>query len=259
MEIVFTLASGRSGTSFLTGLFAANIKNCVALHEPLPYLNDLAIGWYDNGEAEKIDELFQQTRHRIDILAESGVTVYLESSHLFLKSYCDIAIKYYPTMKLIWLIRNPLEVAKSMFNRIDPCGSLSVENPYTINPTLPIFQELGELTDYQKFLVQWIEIQNRAIQFSKRHNKNYCVVETAQLNDPDVIRRMFCELGISCAQPVITGHKNANANKTTYGVREIDEFKAVIKRMKPEHLKMVSIIRKRLEPDVPRWLDVLEC
>ena len=240
MKVVFTLADGRSGTSFLAGLFAANVKNCVALHEPKPYFNGPAIDWYDNGQADKIEEQFGQTRQRIEAAASAGVPVYLESSHLFLKSYCDVAMRHYPDMKLIYLIRNPLEVAKSHINRMPVCGTVSADSPWTVNPDLPIFQGLG-LTEYQKFLVQWFEIQNRAVRFLDKYDKwaDCCVLEAPwQLNDAAKVRQMFGEMDIEtiAKEPVIIGSRNANPDRSDCGLAEEEELTDVVRQLAPRYL-----------------------
>ena len=44
---------------------------------------------------------------------------YIETSHAFLKSWSGLAVEFFPRMKLVRLIRDPLSVAKSEAIRED--------------------------------------------------------------------------------------------------------------------------------------------
>ena len=76
-----------------------------------------AIYWYQSGETDKIREKFKDKIKKIEGYEKSGIDVYFEASHAFLKSFYEVATEAFPDIKLIHVIRNPLEVAKSQFNR----------------------------------------------------------------------------------------------------------------------------------------------
>src|SRR6476646_7372875 len=114
-KVIFTLTSARSGTLYLRALFAHNVPGCVCRHEPFcdcgnPTLFGRSIYDAYAGRIDRIRKLLAKKRRYIERL--SGHT-YLESSHAFLKSSYVAALEYFPEMRLVHLIRDPLKVAKS--------------------------------------------------------------------------------------------------------------------------------------------------
>ena len=113
--VIFTLTSARSGTLYLRSLFQKNVCDCVCRHEPFfdwgnPTLFGRAIEDASLGQLDRIRALLAKKRAYIDRLQASA---YLESSHAFLKSAYVAALEFFPEMRLIHLIRDPLKVAKS--------------------------------------------------------------------------------------------------------------------------------------------------
>src|SRR5579872_6170322 len=112
---IFTLTSARSGTLHLRHLFQNNLKDCASRHEPFfdwgnPTLFGPAIYDAHAGRWDRIRERLAAKRAYIGRLRGK---VYLESSHAFLKSAYVAALEFFPEMRLIHLIRDPLKVAKS--------------------------------------------------------------------------------------------------------------------------------------------------
>lgn len=178
------------------------------------------IYWYQAGENDKIRDKFNEKIKIIEGYEKTGFDVYFEASHAFLKSFYKVATDAFPDIKLIHVIRNPLEVAKSQFNR--EMGWLG--EPYRVPLYLfflrnkqwyhnyrgpdgkiycrwaltgkeQIFQDIKiKLTRYQKLLVQWIEIENRAIRYLdqyKKHNDCYTLHVPQDLNKEEKIEDMF--------------------------------------------------------------------
>src|SRR6187401_1072633 len=117
---IFCLASGRSGTHFLYEILRRNTRGVVCRHEPYVWnpsmfgrpIYDHAVG--DDAAVKKLAE-----RKRRVIEGYSRTAGYAETSHAFLKSWADIAVEFFPRMKLVHLVRNPLSVAKSEAIRED--------------------------------------------------------------------------------------------------------------------------------------------
>ena len=112
---IFTLTSARSGTLYLRSLFQNNVLDCVCRHEPFfdwgnPTLFGPAI--YD-AHAGRLDRIRARLARKRDYISRLRTGVYLESSHAFLKSAYVAAMEFFPDMRLIHLIRDPLMVAKS--------------------------------------------------------------------------------------------------------------------------------------------------
>src|SRR5262245_1564713 len=71
---------------------------------------------YAVGDEEQIRRLVNRKRR---IIERYGNRTYLETSHAFLKSWFRLAPEFFPKLKLIHLIRDPLYVAKSEASRED--------------------------------------------------------------------------------------------------------------------------------------------
>ncbi|HET7625886.1 MAG TPA: hypothetical protein VFM25_11540, partial [Verrucomicrobiae bacterium] len=114
-QAIFTLSSARSGTLFLRAVFRHNVRDCVTRHEPFfdwgnPTLFGRAIYDAYAGRIDNIRGLLAKKRRYIERLPGK---FYLESSHAFLKSAHIAALEFFPDMRLIHLVRDPLKVAKS--------------------------------------------------------------------------------------------------------------------------------------------------
>jgi hypothetical protein len=273
---IFVLASGRSGTKFLSGLFKYNVKNCVSKHEPvIPDMFGKPTYWYQRGETDKIRDLFLVKRDRIN---RYKTDVYIETNHAFLKSFSDVAMEFFPDMKLIHLVRNPFKVARSELNRESwindgPVKAIFPTYRYyrasdgkkyfrwALTGNEEIFKEvkLKQLTPYQKYVVQWVEIENRAISFLDIYNKNddcFTLSVPKELNDPKVLKKMFdfFDLELKGEDIVIKGDENKIKIATVVSNKDEEEFKQVINALPDKYLK---IFRK--EPYTRfEWADLLK-
>jgi len=182
VQTVFALTSARSGTRSLSELLKRNASDCTVVHEP----NDLnlrnpsmfGVPIYHNatGDLDAVRTLLHRKRQTI---AAYGTSTYVETSHAFLKSYWNLAPEFFPHTKVFHLIRNPLEVALSESNR--ECWMVKRRKypvryryryyrgsdgrryrRWALTELEPIFSHfaLAELTLFQRYLIQWIKIEN---------------------------------------------------------------------------------------------------
>lgn len=275
MKTVFTLASGRSGTGFLCGLLRRNARGCVVFHEPYldrgnPTMFGRPVFDHSAGHLEAVRRLLQRKARRIRRYAPR---VYIETSHAFLKSYWDLALEVFPEMRVVHLLRNPLMVARSEANReafIERWrlpfrhyrgGDGRRYFRWSLTGFEPIFRFFDgqHLTRFQWYLIQWIEIENRAIAFLERFGMRsacFTMHSPVGLNDPGRVATLlrFLELEPRTEKPVISGLQNRTPGwATVVGRVEEDECHEVIQRL-PE--RFLDIFR-----DVPysscewtRWL-----
>jgi len=262
MKVIFCLTSPRSGTKYLADIFKYNVKNCIAKHEPFPDMFGKFIYWYQEGKYKKIKERFNLKKFLINL---HKTDVYLETNHSFLKSFADVAIEAYPDMKLIHLIRNPLMVAKSNLNKYKIIknnlllcsyngddgkkyykwsftGKEDIYKKYGFNENT-IFEINDEPKIYKFFLIQWIETENRAINFLnkyKKHNDNYTLNIPRDLNDPIVLKDMFKFLGLELNQDEICfkGKKNSNPVQTIVSDQDQEYLREVISKLPDSYLKI---------------------
>lgn len=259
-EVTFALTTGRSGTRFLHHLCRHNVQGAVCRHEPhLDRGNPSLVGRpiYDRleGRSERRRQLLEQKRRWIDA---RKCDRYIETSHLFLKSFDDLALDYFPNIRLVHLVRDPLKTALSETNR--ELMSERLHLPFrtyrgddgrkyylwALTGNEPIYDafDRDEISLFQKYVIQWIEIQNRAIAFvaeNDLHDRCYTLHSPVDLNDPDRVGALFDFFGwpLEREQVVIKGGKNRTPGASTVVTQQYeDEFRQVVDHMPSEHLEI---------------------
>ncbi|MBX3306474.1 MAG: hypothetical protein KF751_10545 [Nitrospira sp.] len=260
MRTVFTLASGRSGTSFLCGLLQINARGCVVTHEPyLDWGNPTMFGLpiYDctMGHRGSVEALLDK---KAGCIERYKPRVYIETSHAFLKSYWDLAPRWFPDMSVVHLVRNPLQVARSEANREQLIERWRLPFRHyrgrdgqkyfrwSLTGLEPIFGcfHSKNLTRFQWYLIQWIEIENRAIQFLDRFGKRprcFTLHSPMDLNHQGRIGELLRFLGLEpqTTIPVIAGNRNRTpARKTVVGSIEEKECREVIEGIPNQFLRI---------------------
>jgi len=256
---VFALSSGRSGTHFLYELIRRNARDCVVRHEPYgfnPSMFGRPIYDYAVGEKAYARKLLERKRK---IIQRCGAGVYVETSHAFLKSWSDLAPQYFPHLKLVHLVREPLKVAKSEAYREELLDwlHLPLRNyrgddgrkyfRWALTGMEPIFQhfESAKLSRLQWYLVQWIEIENRAMRFLDQFGKHaecFTLHSPAELNDASRVQSLFDFLGLKLrtSQPILAGRQNRNWRPTVITDEDRTQFGEVLQRMPPSYLEIFS-------------------
>ncbi len=187
MTPVFCMSNGRSGTKYLKRLLQANLDNAHCIHEPnLSLWNPSMFGPSISdrlNDPAALEKVFRRKRRWIESCRRE---FYVETSHAFLKSFAWCAVAAYPHLKLIHLVRNPIATARSEANRQLATDMVRLPARYVRNPDSSRFfrwaltgkEEIfkhfppGELTLFQRYVVQWVEIENRAMAFLDEHGKH---------------------------------------------------------------------------------------
>lgn len=259
-KVIFTLAEARSGTLFLRNLFRLNACDCACRHETFfdwgnppmfgPVIYDAYAGRFGNVRAR-----LEQKRAYIQSLSK---TVYVESSHAFLKSAYVSALDFFPHLQLIHLIRNPLKAAASQAYRElwrrrfhAPFHYYKGDDgqrhfAWALTGNEEIFHNFAgaKLTLFQWYLLQGIEIENRAMKFlndNRLHDRCFTLESPRDLNDAGKIREMFDFLGVKTRQPQIVfgGRKNKSWGYPVMSAARNDrEFQFVLERLPPRWLEI---------------------
>lgn len=259
---VFCLTAGRTGTKYLSDLFKNNIRDCVSKHEPAPTMFGKPIYWYYKKQNDKIEELFKKKLEKINSL---NARVYVETNHAFLKSFSDVSMKYFPDMKLIHPIRNPLNVAKSNFNKYEqlrkifyPLNYKSDDGKKYIKWTLTgneniyksfnfdnetIYKVSDRKKIYQYFLLEWIETENRAMQFLdkyKKHNDCFTLDVPKDLNNRKKLKQMFKFFDLELKNDEISfrGRKNKGGKKTVVIEKDKKLLDEIVTNLPGKYLKI---------------------
>ncbi len=241
---IFTLSSARSGTLYLKHLFQNNVPGCACRHEPFfdwgnPTLFGPAIYDAYAGRIDRIRARLEKKRKYIENLRASW---YLESSHAFLKSVYVSALDVFPDLRLVHLIRDPLKVAKSEAYR--EMWRRRVHAPFhfyrgddgqrhfcwALTGNEPLFHHFdrSRLTLFQWYLIQWVEIENRAIRFldeHQLHGRCFTLHSPRDLNDPGRIRALFDFFGLPTRSPniLLGGRKNRSIGRRSTEITPEDE------------------------------------
>jgi hypothetical protein len=206
---LFTLASGRSGTSYLARFFARNVKACYHTHEPYlipgnPVLFGKPIDWnthrYDGA-------LLPVLERKCRFIASCREPVYFESNHAFLKTFNRHAGTLLNNVGFIRLVRDPAKVAKSEWLReqlirklLLPFVDYTTDTGercfyWALTGKEEIFQCYARhtLSRFQFYLLQWIEIEYRAMELIKQkqwQDRVFFIDVDTQLKDEAVLKQM---------------------------------------------------------------------
>ncbi len=257
MMKIFVMASGRSGTKYLSELFQHNVESCVAKHEPYLGMFGKPIYWYQQGDIDRIRRHFTLKKKLIN---RYRAGVYIETNHAFLKSFSGVAIEAFPDAKLIHLIRNPLEIAKSQYHRpvwIGDPDSLWFRLfhtyrgddkkrylDWTLTGKEQIFKDIPlNLTRYQQLLVQWIELENRAINFLEKYHKHrdcFTLETPKDLNNGKKLMEMFSFFGITLKhnRVVLQGRKNTAKSPTHITIKDKQQLQELITHTPNQYLQI---------------------
>jgi hypothetical protein len=207
---LFTLASGRSGTSYLADFFARNVQQCYSTHEPYlipgnPVLFGKPIDWNTRRDDNALVPVLERKCH---FIASCKAPVYFESNHAFLKAFNRHAAALLKNAGFIHLVRHPGKVAKSELLREELARALRIPFvDYTSDTGARYFrwaltgrEEIFQcyaghtLSRFQFYLLQWIEIEYRAMQLINQNrwqDRVFFIDVDTQLKDEAVLRQML--------------------------------------------------------------------
>ena len=232
MKTIFTLVSGRSGTSYLAHFFKYNVKNCYSTHEPYftyrnPVLFGQAIAWNTYQEDEKLLPLLQRKK---DFITRVKKPVYFESNHAFLKTCHRYAARLVDQPGFIHLVRDPRYVAKSEWVREQLIRKIHLPFAYyksrnkhffqwslTGDETIFDYYKDINISRYQFYLLQWIEIEYRAIQLlinNHWQDKVFFIEVEKDLRNPFVLLEMLDFFGLASFHKTLK--TDLKTNKTPF-------------------------------------------
>ena len=226
---------------------------------------------HTRGNLDRVRRLLSQKQR---FITRRRCAAYVETSHAFLKSYYDLAEEFFPLSKFVHLVRHPLKTARSETNREQWLDSIRFPLRHyraddgrrlfrwSLTGEEPIYRAVGlpRSTLFQHYVIQWIEVENRAMRFLdqfSRHEDCATLNSPRDLNDPERIKQMIEHLGLELVgdKVRITGKQNRTpGKKTNITHQDEDEFREVIARLPDEYLE---IFRRPpyAEHDWVSWLE----
>ncbi|MBX9637474.1 hypothetical protein [Nitrosomonas sp.] len=263
--VLFTLASGRSGTSYLADFFTQNITQCYSTHEPYftfgnPTLFGKPIAWntLHNDRA-----LLPVLERKCRFIASRREPFYFESNHAFLKAFNRHAGALLDNPGFIHLVRNPLLVAKSELVREQMIRKVHIPFADYTNDTgerlfrwaltgqEDLFQHFPPtlnrpVSRFQFYVLQWLEIEYRAIQLIRNNHwqdRVFFIDVDVDLKREAVLKNMVDFFGLP-HMPVF--NLDLRRNKTPFIgptiITEQDklEFQAVVRNLPDGYKKLLQ-------------------
>jgi len=256
---IFALTSGRSGTLSLCELLKRNAPQCNVVHETYanpwnPSMFGRAIYDHTTGRLDLVRALLRRKRRAVDWYR---TPTYIETSHAFLKSYWDLAPEFFPQTKVIHLIRHPLAVARSEENREQWLDQIHLPfrryggrgsrlyRRWALTELEPIFSgfDLSQLTLFQRYLIQWIEIENRAMDYLRRfdmHSRCLTLYSPQDLNSPQAVAAILDFVGVRRAGEVsLPGVRHRTPGyETILGDDELRQCRDVVAALPARYLEI---------------------
>lgn len=227
---IFVASSGRCGTGFLYSGFK-KYTNISAFHEQSPVLVGSLLK-----EANQLGLENKVLKKKAKDIC-SKYPFYIDTAHQFMRGFYKYALSEMPMIKIIKLIRSPLEVASSRINRKVIPGKSGwlgrfddEENLIKIPKT-----DWENFSDFKKVLLDWIEHEER---FNFHKDKFLKVVyinfEELTKRPKASFERLFKELGIKKYKihNPDSLNKNSNKKKSSYSDLEKKEFEDLVRYLK---------------------------
>ena len=213
--VIFVSSVGRSGTRYLADLFS-HCTDVDAEHAAEPVCNgEIMIDIYNGIDRPEVSEKAGIIKARV---AERGA--YFESTQLFNRVLAPTFLDHFPSVSVIHMLRDPLEVACSYINRRSYPGHPNRPWRMPLNLERSLFRFPQPLTPLQENLCDWLENELRFAELEPRLDR---VVEFsfANLESVEHLCAMFEGLGVAYRREDVIHHttrkdleRNANRRRT---------------------------------------------
>jgi hypothetical protein len=205
-QYVFCINTGRAGSEYLSNVLAT-AKSVWADHEPEPqmigkYLDMITENDYQSSyknRSFKVDEVKK-------IIRKSFKTNYIETNHMFIKTFFDIVVNELDNVKVVFLKRNIVDTLYSFYQ----LGYFSDRNeawkdwmvsPYAKTAAIPCFLEGEEKDDIGLSLAYLIDIYERGHRFMEQYPQiPVFQIELQDLNNVEKVKELFVNLNLTPTQ-----------------------------------------------------------
>lgn len=225
-QFVFVATTGRSGTAALQRVFTS-AKGCIALHEPYPKMHAGILTSRSVGDGSAAHATYWTRKSTNIRRASSGHDVYVETNHLFIKSFHDYAIADLGSrLHVVHLRRHPVGVARSMA-RLPAIPGTRTGDLWYFNFNHPgnlISGAAEELGDGGRFshpffrsLWYWYEVEARIVMTKGDHPwlDVFCLEWTDRI-DPSAVGALLQWAGLAYNQDRITALLQRKTNPKTH-------------------------------------------
>ena len=226
-QYFFCINSGRSGSKYLTTLFAAS-PQAVAFHEAMPQMNGDLLHLI---EREPYDATYDARRFKADAVRTHLARhperhAYAETNHMFIKTFFDVVMREFDPVTgervgIVILRRDLTAVVKSfaelgMFTNSNAVWPAWMVSPYARTRAIEPAAPAGTLDPLETTVAYLVDIEARAQRFLRDY-PHADVFETRleAFADPAEIARLYAWAGLTLndaaralsGQPVNERHK----------------------------------------------------
>jgi hypothetical protein len=205
-KIFFLATTGRSGTATLVDILN-HLPNCKAEHEPYPAMFNDVLRAKSSGNENYVKNEYWQVKSINLYRAAAGYEYYLESNHMFIKTYIEYAVQdFKEKIVIIHLVRDPIKVANSIYSLQDYPGTIE-GNRWWLDYTAPgNFIKIADILDndsefehpFYKGLWYWYEMERRIAYWKEKlPNVQFIKFLTEDFNIQEKVFQLLIDLGIS--------------------------------------------------------------
>jgi len=220
-SVIFVATTGRSGTMTLADIFN-QVPGCKAEHEPFPAMYDEVLKAKSTGDEDYVKKIYWQMKSLNLWRAAAGSEHYLESNHLFIKTYIEYAVKdFSDRVMIIHLIRDPVEVANSIYTLQQYPGTIEGDKWWLdyrardniISIANVLDNDPGFKHPFYKGLWYWYEIEERIKNWEMRlSNIRFIEFNTEDCNDRDKLLDLFKSLNIDFDIGILSKEARTQSN-----------------------------------------------
>ncbi len=221
-SIIFVATTGRSGTGTMVDIFN-NTSDCKAEHEPYPAMYDEVLKAKSSGREDFVSKMYWQVKSINLWRAAVGISHYLESNHLFIKTYIEYAVKdFADRVVVIHLLRDPIKVANSIYALQHLPGTEEGNKWWLDYTATDNLIQISDLLDndpefrhpFYKGLWYWYEIEER-VKYWKRKlpQVKFIDFKTEDFNDRNKTIALFRSLELNFDPEQVASMINTQSNK----------------------------------------------
>jgi hypothetical protein len=220
-SFIFVATTGRSGTLTLVDIFR-QLDGCVALHEPYPAMHDNVLEAAANGNYKFVEQ-FYKVRKSVNVRRSAvGASHYIEANHLFIKTFIQYAAEDFGSkLKVIHLVRNPTQVANSIYSLQDEPGTiegnrwwLDYRAPTNLISIVDSLDDDSEFSHpYYKALWYWFETEARIAKWkAKLTHVPFVFFKTEDFSNELLLTKLLEDLDIEAPPGFIQNMVNIRSH-----------------------------------------------
>lgn len=222
-RLVFAISPGRSGSAFLARLIDAT-ADASASHEPRPRMNG---GFLRGLDEARLAATYRRRRVKIVQLllalrALPAGHTYAETSHMFVKTFYDVVLDFFPDVRVVHLRRRTAEVIRS-FVQLGYFGTASthwrhwMHDPYDSQSLVPPVVDEAAADSFDRIIAYLIDVEARGARLREQYpDVPVVTARLEEIGDPSGARALVEKLGLEwtdAAAAVCERRENVRAER----------------------------------------------